>query len=201
MDDVWRTVAYVLGTKLWVGMQRVHPRLCVCRICLSMCVWTLLSRASEGECRAGWSDCRFLIDATAPSALALKGWRCPLLLICARDLSWLDTGVTWPSFGRLMMWTNTIRKKNSRQINIQSFKHKETWTHMQMGDTDTQRDARTHTHLHTILVQRAETLFEIGLWTASLWWRARALDSVVGGTASNSGVSESVCVCCCHVCW
>lgn len=91
MDDVWWGVAYVLATKLWVGMRQAHP--CAC-LSSRACVSTLLSRASQGECWAGWSGCPFLIGATAPTTYALKGWRCPLLLIFARDLAGLTQ--KWP---------------------------------------------------------------------------------------------------------
>ncbi len=64
-----------------------------------------------------------------------------------------------------------------------------------------QWDRQMCTHIYTQSQspwnESAATPFEIWFWTALLWWRGRTLDSVVGGTASNSGVCVCVCVCVC----
>lgn len=46
---------------------------------------------------------------------------------------------------------------------------------------------RAHAHIYT-----QSQFKELQLWTASLWWRGGVLDSVVGGTASNRGLSMCI---------
>lgn len=56
-------------------------------ICLSMCVGCVISSQPGSSAGLGGLVCRLLIGATAPTAPALKAWRCPLLLIFARNLA------------------------------------------------------------------------------------------------------------------
>lgn len=72
--------------------------------------------------------------------------------------------------------------------------HKETNSHGNERHRYAVTQTSARTHQRKITVQRAATPFEICFWTASLWCRGRALDSVVRGTASNSGVSMCECV-------
>lgn len=52
-----------------------------------VCVGCVISSQPGSSAGLGGLVCRLLIGATAPTAPALKAWRCPLLLIFARNLA------------------------------------------------------------------------------------------------------------------
>lgn len=199
MDDVWRGIAYVLGTKLWVGMWKAHPR-----VCLSVwaCVSILLSRASQGECRAGWSGCWVsnwcdCSHYSCPQRLAL-----PSPVNLCQAFGWLDTELTWPSFGGVM-WTNA----HSRQMNIHEYTvtysqehiHKET-QHWHANERHRyaarQRNARAHTHtsthnlssksrnsiwdmvLDSITMMKRESTWQCCWWNSIKQWCERVCECV-----------------------
>lgn len=161
---------WMYALKLWEGVWWAHPHAYPCFL-------------DPDGASAG------LNPHHCPRGLALASHVCPFGGILPHLTQ------SWPDRPLGGCCEQKSRTNTSRQMNGYSLKCKNTKWHLTLMQMRHRKCAQTCTHLHETSVQRAATPYEIWFWTAAIWWRGRALDSVSGGTASNSRLSACVCVC------